>query len=107
MQTKISKGDTSKPPMKDPSPFHPSPKENQSSGPKRIRIFYRKSGQGKANEGHHHHQVDEPVKDIEPPINFINGKSGFFHCHASIPSKPFMNLPECPNQCMRIEEGQY
>ena len=107
MKKEIAKGDTSKQAVKDPSPLHSSPEENQSFGPEGIGILYGKSGQGKANEGDQHHQVDEPVKDIEPPVDFSNGTLGFFHCRASIPSEPLMSLPEYPDQGMRIEEGQY
>jgi len=47
-----------------------------------MRIFQGKPGQSKANEGHHHHQVDKPVKDVEPPENFAMGDLGFlrYHC---------------------------
>jgi hypothetical protein len=69
VKKEIAEGDTGKPPVKDPSPFHSPPEENQSFGPEGIGIFYRKAGQGKANECHHHHQVDETMKDIESPID--------------------------------------
>jgi hypothetical protein len=70
VKREIAEGDTSKPTMEDASPSHPSPEENQSSGPEGIGILYGKSGQRKANECHHHHQVDESVEDMKPPINF-------------------------------------
>jgi hypothetical protein len=70
VKKEITEGDTSKPTMEGASPSHPSPEKNQSFRPEGTGIFYRKPGQGKAYECHHHHQVDESVEDIEPPINF-------------------------------------
>ena len=45
------------------------PKGDQPFGPEGTWIFDGKSGQGEANEGDHHHQVDEPVEDIKPPVD--------------------------------------
>jgi hypothetical protein len=70
MKGKITEGYPSKRPVKNPSPLHPSPKDDQNLCPEGMRIFEGKSSQSKADEGDHHHQVDETVKDIKSPKDF-------------------------------------
>jgi hypothetical protein len=81
VKKEITEGDTSKPPVKDPSPFHSSPEQNKSFCPEGIRIFYRKASQGEPYERHHHHQVDESVEDMKAPVYVRTGKLIFFYHH--------------------------
>jgi hypothetical protein len=62
--------------VKNSCPLHSSPEKDQTLRPKGIRIFEGKSGKSQADEGHHHHQVDEAVQGIKSPEDL-----SFLHFH--------------------------